>query len=149
MNMSNFLDNVALNYEKIISLFKSRSASTGLSFDYDILADTILKCNDTVPNISDCTAYLWTAYKHNMIQHAQHTNEVNIDDTNVDVMDDDECVDFNDVEQLIVDKFGDELYQLFVKHCNGETYGKLSKEDKKLKYKFRRIREFVRLNYYH
>ena len=93
--------------------------------------------------------YFWMAFKNNTLREIGYIRNNTTDQIPEDIIDeyDDEKIDlFDVVTKLIIDEFGEEIYQLFSLHANGMTYEELYKITKKenLKYIFRKVREYVR-----
>lgn len=148
-----FLTYVANNFKTIKNKFELQIKRVGLSFDEDIFSDTILKCNEKLKesNINDkeMLYYFWMAFKNNTLREIGYIRNNTTDQIPEDIIDeyDDEKIDlFDVVTKLIIDEFGEEIYQLFSLHANGMTYEELYKITKKenLKYIFRKVREYVR-----
>ena len=148
-----FLTYVANNFKTIKNKFELQIKRVGLSFDEDIFSDTILKCNEKLKesNINDkeMLYYFWMAFKNNTLREIGYIRKNTTDQIPEDIIDeyDDEKIDlFDVVTKLIIDEFGEEIYQLFSLHANGMTYEELYKITKKenLKYIFRKVREYVR-----
>ena len=148
-----FLTYVANNFKTIKNKFELQIKRVGLSFDEDIFSDTILKCNEKLKesNINDkeMLYYFWMAFKNNTLREIGYIRNNTTDQMPEDIIDeyDDEKIDlFDVVTKLIIDEFGEEIYQLFSLHANGMTYEELYKITKKenLKYIFRKVREYVR-----
>ena len=148
-----FLTYVANNFKTIKNKFELHIKRVGLSFDEDIFSDTILKCNEKLKesNINDkeMLYYFWMAFKNNTLREIGYIRNNTTDQIPEDIIDeyDDEKIDlFDVVTKLIIDEFGEEIYQLFSLHANGMTYEELYKITKKenLKYIFRKVREYVR-----
>ena len=148
-----FLTYVANNFKTIKNKFELQIKRVGLSFDEDIFSDTILKCNEKLneSNINDkeMLYYFWMAFKNNTLREIGYIRNNTTDQIPEDIIDeyDDEKIDlFDVVTKLIIDEFGEEIYQLFSLHANGMTYEELYKITKKenLKYIFRKVREYVR-----
>lgn len=150
-----FMNFVSRNFTRIKNDFKSKIKRMGLSFNEDIFSDTILKCNDRIkqlkPDRMDMIAYLWTAFKMNTLRELSYARNNTIDEIpEISTEDFDTTNDmFNDVSELIINKFGEEIYELFLLHSNGVKYDDLERMTtlRHLKYLFRRVREYVRLNY--
>ena len=148
-----FLTYVANNFKTIKNKFELQIKRVGLSFDEDIFSDTILKCNEKLKesNINDkeMLYYFWMAFKNNTLREIGYIRNNTTGQIPEDIIDeyDDEKIDlFDVVTKLIIDEFGEEIYQLFSLHANGMTYEELYKITKKenLKYIFRKVREYVR-----
>lgn len=148
-----FLTYVANNFKSIKNKFELQIKRVGLSFDEDIFSDTILKCNEKLKesNINDkeMLYYFWMAFKNNTLREIGYLRNNTTDQIPEDIIDDDdeEKIDlFDVVTKLIIDEFGEEIYQLFSLHANGMTYEELYKITKQenLKYTFRKVREYVR-----
>lgn len=148
-----FLTYVANNFKTIKNKFELQIKRVGLSFDEDIFSDTILKCNEKLKesNINDkeMLYYFWMAFKNNTLREIGYIRNNTTDQIPEDIIDeyDDEKIDlFDVVTKLIIEEFGEEIYQLFSLHANGMTYEELYKITKKenLKYIFRKVREYVR-----
>ena len=148
-----FLTYVANNFKTKKNKFELQIKRVGLSFDEDIFSDTILKCNEKLKesNINDkeMLYYFWMAFKNNTLREIGYIRNNTTDQIPEDIIDeyDDEKIDlFDVVTKLIIDEFGEEIYQLFSLHANGMTYEELYKITKKenLKYIFRKVREYVR-----
>ena len=148
-----FLTYVANNFKTIKNKFELQIKRVGLSFDEDIFSDTILKCNEKLKesNINDkeMLYYFWMAFKNNTLREIGYIRNNTTEQIPEDIIDeyDDEKIDlFDVVTKLIIDEFGEEIYQLFSLHANGMTYEELYKITKKenLKYIFRKVREYVR-----
>lgn len=148
-----FLTYVANNFKTIKNKFELQIKRVGLSFDEDIFSDTILKCNEKLKesNINDkeMLYYFWMAFKNNTLREIGYLRNNTTGQIPEDIIDDDddEKIDlFDVVTKLIIDEFGEEIYQLFSLHANGMTYEELYKITKQenLKYTFRKVREYVR-----
>ena len=140
-------------FKTIKNKFELQIKRVGLSFDEDIFSDTILKCNEKLKesNINDkeMLYYFWMAFKNNTLREIGYIRNNTTDQIPEDIIDeyDDEKIDlFDVVTKLIIDEFGEEIYQLFSLHANGMTEEELYKITKKenLKYIFRKVREYVR-----
>ena len=140
-----FLTYVANNFKTIKNKFELQIKRVGLSFDEDIFSDTILKCNEKLKesNINDkeMLYYFWMAFKNNTLREIGYIRNNTTDQIPEDIIDeyDDEKIDlFDVVTKLIIDEFGEEIYQLFSLHANGMTYEELYKITKKenLKYTY-------------
>lgn len=154
-----FLQYVADNYKEIEKKIRERLDKLGLGFDHDVFYDTLLKCDDILSkkeNISenDMMGYLWSAMKINMYREMRYARNCMTDEITEEVYEicdekDETDEKFKEVSDLIVEKFGKELYSLFLEHACGKTYEELIEKsgDKKLKYKFRCIREYVRRHF--
>ena len=137
-----FLTYVANNFKTIKNKFELQIKRVGLSFDEDIFSDTILKCNEKLKesNINDkeMLYYFWMAFKNNTLREIGYIRNNTTDQIPEDIIDeyDDEKIDlFDVVTKLIIDEFGEEIYQLFSLHANGMTYEELYKITKKEKAK--------------
>lgn len=140
-------------YDEVKREFANGIKAVGYDFDEDVFSDTIEKCCH-VDKLSKADekvvrSYLWCAFKNNTLRNRQYKDNMNAsieEDTDIE----EECstVDdmFSEVEELIVKKFGKELFDMFLMHCKGVKYNDFgsSTEASKLKYKFRKIREYVR-----
>lgn len=151
-----FMEYISDDFQKIKSSFEVGITRSGLAFDEDIFSDTIIKCNNKLDkeNLTknQMIYYFWMAFKNNTLRELGYLRNNTTDEIPEDIIDDEPYEKENDkfekVSQLIIDKFGEELYQLFSLHANGTTYEDLYKITKQenLKYIFRRIREYVRNN---
>lgn len=150
-----FLNRIASKFQSIHEKFQLNMIKLGLVFDEDIFVDTLLKCNDKLVKEGLCDkdiiSYFWIAFKNNTLREFKYLRNQTTDEIPETLFDDsDGSTDlFDEVTKLIIDKFGVEMYQLFVLHANGTSYDELYKITKmdKLKYKFRRIREYVKSKY--
>lgn len=158
MNEKNtLLEKVAENFKTIRDGFRKRISKCGLKFDEDVFSDTLIKCDERLADreyIGDkeMMAYFWTAFKTNTLRELKYARN-NVTDEIPDIPD--EGSDYDDVDEMFVsvsrlirDKFGDEMYRLFTLHANGKSYEELEAESghDDLRYRFRRIREYVRKN---
>lgn len=148
-----FLSYIANNFKTIKTKFELQIRRVGLSFDEDIFSDTILKCNEKLKNSNindkEMLYYFWMAFKNNTLREIGYLRNNTTDQIPEDIIDEnEENVDlFDVVSKLIIDEFGEEIYQLFSLHANGMTYDEIYKMTKKenLKYTFRKVREYIRL----
>lgn len=147
---------IAPCFKEIKEHFKTNINKNHLDFDEDIFVQTIESCNKSIPNemhTDEAIHYLWKAFKNNTLREKTYARNKyktknippNIIDTSIEFNED----DYNNIKQLIIDKFGDELFQLFLAHANGKTYTELEKLTTipNLQYKFRCIRNYVRKHY--
>lgn len=150
-----FMKYISSNFIKIKNDFKLKIKRVGLSFNEDIFSDTILKCNErlskTKPEKIEMIAYFWTAFKMNTLRELSYVRNNTIDTIPEISSEEFDTTNekFNAVSELIINKFGDEIYELFVLHSNGIKYEDLEKMTniKHIKYLFRKVREYVRENY--
>lgn len=149
-----FMETIAPHFDDIKKKFKKNIEKMNLEFNEDIFSQTIENCNKKLHNVSedDAVKYLWKAFRNNTLRELQYLKNKNtINKILDDVIQTDYEVneDFNEISKLIINKFGDELYQLFALHANGKPYRELEKMSiiRNLKYKFRRIREYVKKHY--
>lgn len=97
--------------------------------------------------------YFWTAFKNNTLRDLKYSRNKLRSDFPEDIVDeiDFETIteDFEKISKMIILEFGEELFEYFVLHTNGMSYEKLYKLSNidNLKYKFRRIRDYVRKNF--
>lgn len=153
---SNFMESISNQFNSIKEDFKCKITRIGLSFNEDIFSDTIIKCNiklkDKNCNQKDMISYFWQAFKNNTLRELYYSRNKLTDELTIDIKDEIynlNNIDFDKVSQMIIDKFGCELYQLFVLHANGTSYEQLDKMTHiyNLKYRFRCIRKYIRENY--
>lgn len=151
-----FLDFIAKNLRSLIKSFKEKIAKSGLNFDEDVFSETMLKCNEKLKgkNLPDeeMASYFWVAFKLNTLRELKYlrnnTTDIIPDSSN------EENLPFNEekfekVSNIIIKHFGERLYTLFAMHANGMSYNELGKitDVNKLKYQFRKIRDYVRTHY--
>lgn len=150
--MCRFLEIVSKDFEHIRSSFKRRIEYDGLAFDYDIFSDTMLKCDERADNgmtDSELIGYFWVAFKRNTLNNKERNlSRLESMSDDFDVEDSDDCsVDADKVSAMIRSKFGDEMYNLYIRHLCGSGYKELERQNKNVKYQFRRIREYIRNNF--
>lgn len=139
-----FLNYVGANYDSIVANCKRNLRRCGIEFDYDLFADTILKCNDKLKEHrqDEYERYLFVALKNNSLR-VMENNVVSLDeDAEIETEEYDDL--FDKVENCIKDEFGEEWYGRFLEHANGKKYEDFDKELGNVRYQFRKIREFVR-----
>lgn len=152
-----FLSCIGEKFYEIKKSFKTKIMRFGFIFDEDIFSDTLLKYNDTLSKRSlgknRMLFYFWTAFKNNTLRNLNYSRNKLRSEFPEDVADeiDFETIteDFEKISRMIVLEFGEEMYEYFVLHANGMSYENLLKMSNvdNLKYRFRRIREFVRHNF--
>lgn len=152
-----FLSYIGKRFNDVKSSFKTKISRIGLAFDEDIFSDTLIKCHENISRRSmgenNMIFYFWTAFKNNTLRDLKYSRNKLRSEFPEDIEDeiDFETVtdDFDKISQMIILEFGNELYEYFVLHSNGVSYGKLQQmsDIDNLKYRFRRIREYVRQNY--
>ena len=148
---------VSEKFYEIKNRFKTKILHLVFIFDEDIFSDTLLKCNDTLSkrslDRSKMIFYFWTAFKNNTLRDLKYSRNKLRSDFPEDIVDeiDFETIteDFEKISKMIILEFGEELFEYFVLHTNGMSYEKLYKLSNidNLKYKFRRIRDYVRKNF--
>lgn len=147
---------IAPYFNEIKEKFQNNIKRLNLEFNEDIFMESIEKCNKTIDRdvtSEEAINYLWKAFRNNTLRELKYyrANYI-IYDIPEDIEDTKRIIDgdFQNISDLIINKFGDKLYHLFALHANGKTYKELAKYTtiKNLKYKFRCIREYVRENYY-
>lgn len=152
-----FLSCIGERFYEIKHSFKTKISRLGLAFDEDIFSDTLVKCNDALSKRSlgsnKMIFYFWSAFKNNTLRDLNYSRNKLRGEFPEDVIDeiDFETVteDFEKISRMVILEFGDEMYEYFVLHANGMPYEKLYQLSKidNLKYRFRRIREYVRENF--
>lgn len=154
---NNLLIIVSQHFDDILNRAKAYAFKCGFNFDYDIFMDTILNCNehlnkpDTNMPYENCLLYILKAFRNNTIKTISNSPIM------CNISDDMECYDthfnttnkniiYDTVLNIIRTKFGDNILNLFILHCNGVKYKSLIQKSgiRNLKYKFRCIREFMR-----
>lgn len=152
------MEYIAPRFNKIKNAFCDRIHNIGLHFDDDVFSQTIIQCNDKLSENNDNTKitddmlwYFWKAFKNNTLREFKYArNKITDEDIPEDIIEEeyDNSIDitFNEISNMIINKFGEELYQLFVLHANGTHYDELEKitNIQQIKYKFRKIREYIR-----
>lgn len=164
--MSNnvFLNFVGKHFNELKGKFTTQIRKIGFDFNHDVFYDTMLKCNDKITDTNtldeEMENYFWIAFKNNTMREFNYsrnkltegeeaiTDEV-LGTTEDDVYTDFSYSDYENVSKMIIKEFGVDLYKLFALHANGTEYKDLVKESEvnDLKYKFRKIRDYVRKNY--
>lgn len=151
-----FMETISPYFDELETICRERANKMNLMFDEDVFLNTIEQCNKKITeklSKEDTIKYFWTAFKNNTYRELlyarnKYTDELNED---MDIIEDDYDAheDFNNVSKMIINKFGDKLYQLFALHANGKPYKELQKLTtiSNLKYKFRCIRDYIRKNY--
>lgn len=134
--------------------FRKQTLRKGLIFDEDIFSDTLAKCNkvfrERKMDRKTGMSYFWSAFKTNTLRERNYSrNKYRVDSSMLDYLDvlpeSNEDV-FDAVKDIIVKKFGEDAFNLFLAHACGATYDELEDENKRndLRYLFRKIRDFVR-----
>lgn len=147
-----FLVYIANNFNDVKHKFEVGIERVGLAFDEDIFSDTLIKCNEKLKetniNNNEMIYYFWMAFKNNTLREVGYLRNHTTDEIPEDIIDEEynEKNTFEQVTKLIINEFGEEIYQLFSLHANGMTYEELYKITnlENLKYTFRRVREYVR-----
>lgn len=126
MENRTFMDWVGVHYDKIRSLFKSRSHNANNDFDEDAFNDAFIKCaqrfGNTATTYEDVVKYFWIAYI-NTIKSSSHDkfDEFNIElhDCIDDTDDDHASYIYNIVMDAITEAFGEDdmmIYSLYKYH---------------------------------
>lgn len=154
--VNGFLNTIANKFKNVKDDFMCNIMRLGFAFDYDVFSDTLVRCNEKLVRDdlceNDMLSYFWRAFKNNTLRELGYTRNKTTDQIPERIDEQSEnnpCERLNEVKGIIVKKFGEELYRLFVLHTNGASYDELKDmtNNNKLKYSFRRIREFVRQRY--
>ena len=157
MSDNAFMKYISDKFEDIKKEFEYKIKGLGLKFDEDIFLDTLIKCNETIDSDkisgSQMIGYFWISFKTNTMREYEYCRNRLRDDLTKDIPEENDEYsyedDFNDVTYIIKKEFGDELLKLFQLHTNGATYDELEEitDISELKYKFRKIRDFVKNNF--
>lgn len=81
---------------------------------------------------------------------ALHKGNGGLLDSNIDITDDTPFTyNFDEICDMIRRNFGEEVFHLFWQHANGASYEEIEKSTSitNIKYRFRRIREYIRKYY--
>lgn len=150
-----FLEYIGNNFDKVKNKFEEYITNMGHTFDEDVFSETLLKCDTKMKDKeitgSEMQSYFFMAFKNNTLREKKYARNNTTDKIPENLLEeepyDEEVI--NDITRLIIENFGTELYGLFLLHANGKKYKELEEMTtlKNLKYKFRKIREFVRKNY--
>lgn len=123
MKSGNFMDIISVHYNDIVSLFKSRR--NVIDFDEDMFGEAFIKCayhfgNNEI-DYDTAIKYFWVVYvntvKSNFINKSKH-QIISIDDVD-DIIQDDDCHIYNDIMNMIEDKYGEsqmQMYRLYKYH---------------------------------
>lgn len=127
MNSGDFMGLIGHHYDKIVSLFKSRSYNLGVNFDEDLFGDAFIKCaykfGEDIISYDVAIKYFWVVYLNTVKSqfiNSQKINTVSIDETPdiEDIFDINRQV-YNMVMDAIVVKFGEDemnVYRLYKYH---------------------------------
>jgi hypothetical protein len=120
MKSGSFMDIISVHYKDIITLFKSRQHI--VEFDPDLFGDAFIKCTEHFGNneidYETAIKYYWVVYvnavKSSFINNAKNQT-ISIDDVD-DMIQDDECSIYNDIMQMVEDKYGESQMQMYRLH---------------------------------
>ena len=131
----------------------------GLKFDEDIFHNTIIGCMDKVNDIDNFKNYLFISFKNNLNREKQyHRNllreelpdnyelsdnyEVSTDNT-------ESLIEYNSIQELLRNKFGEKMLELFNKHISGYSVRELEQlyNCKQLTYKLNKMKQYCKENY--
>lgn len=145
-----YMNKIGEKFNALKKCFSSKINKLGFPFNEDVFVDTIISCGEqpVIKQLSDkeILGYLWVAFKNNTVRELNYSRNKT---TNVipDIIDDD-CDNelFLKISNIIIDEFGEDLYNLFILHANGLKYSKIETLTDKpnIRYEFRKIRNFVR-----
>lgn len=150
-----YLDYIANHYSEIRNNIEKESIKKfGCEIDEDIFHDTILKCLKT-NNKLDLTKdklinYIFISYKTNYLRELEYARNKNRDDievSNLDNIDNDRYyIDYNNIKNIIINKFGKKEWSLFEDYIYGESIQDISKEnsEKGLYYRFNKIKAYAK-----
>lgn len=154
-----FFHNVEPRFESFKKQIIKMAAQNGIPFDEDVFMDTIIRCTTTFSNYNatnkDVDAYFWTAFKQNCFSNSSRDkfkNSVNLDNTNIDVLNDEYNSDIDEIFTLITNevknKFGENVCNAWILHiCNNYTYAQLEENGYKglnLHNLFRQIKRYIK-----
>lgn len=156
MDKNRFMFFLSKNFQEIKENFKRQITALGFVFDDDVFSETIIKCNEKIDekyqnlNDDEMINYFWQAFRINTMRELKYLRN-NTTDTFPVLYENEETSyeKFENVSEMIISRFGEDLYNLFMLHANGMSYKELGKisDIKNLKYQFRCVREYVRENY--
>ena len=133
------------NYQQFKAQMKSYCKSNCLEFDEDIFRDTLLTCMEKVTDESFFGNYLFIAFKTNLFREKQyHRNSMRgemPENYEYDVNNTESYIEWNNLQEVLIKKFGQELVDLFNKRLSGYTIKELEDESHitGLNYRFKKI----------
>lgn len=138
------------NYDKLKLELIKYCKHNGIIFDEDVFHDTLIKCLDKVSDMSNFNNYLFVSFRNNMAREKlYHRNlmhselpdnyEQSINDTEV-------LVEYNDLQRLLKQQFGEVLTEIFNKHLEGYSIKELEEmyNTTQLTYKLKKIKDFCK-----
>lgn len=149
-----FLFFISKRFFEIRNNFKIKILHLGFCFDEDIFSETLLKCNEALSKYSlnndNMLFYFWRAFKNNTLRDLTYSRNKLRSEFPIDVIEKVEVniIDeyFEKISRQIIQNFGYEAYNSLILHTNGMPYETLCNitNINNLKYRFRRIREYIR-----
>ena len=162
--VNDFFHNVEPRFESFKKQIAKMAKQNDIPFDEDIFMDTIIRCTATFSNHNasnkDVDSYFWMAYKQNCFSNFSRDkfrNCVNLDNTNVDILNDNYNSDIDEIIELITNKvkskFGETICNAWILHiCNNYTYAQLEENGYKglnLHNEFRQIKRYIKQKLIH
>ena len=152
-----FLEMVGRNYEDIKKLFEINSKSQKMDFNEDIFHDSIMKSaeqyKDDANDYKKVKAYLWVAYRTNMINIIERTKPMECfeDLIDFDIVDEEYVPEMDDLYDIVrmelYEEFDCDIVNLWFEHvCNNKKYEELEAISgiHNIHYQFKKIRNFIR-----
>lgn len=152
-----FLRVVGEHYNEIINCFKINAQALKTNFYEDTFHDTIIKCSETYKDDTNdykkVKAYLWVAYKTNVLNKMQRTKHMECFEElqDFDIIDEEYIPEMDElyeiVKQELYDEFGTDIVDLWFEHvCDDKTYEEIEEKSgiTNIHYQFKKIRIFIR-----
>lgn len=146
---------ISSNFNEICKNFKIGLKKQGYKYNYDILADTFIRCHNRLQgklmSKKEAIKYLWVAYINRL------KNEYNKSDKLIDLPEEFDIVDdeydvnidklYNHITSEVRKKFGDKITSLWVDYtCHNKTYNNIIEENPDInsfQYTLRKIKKFI------
>ena len=152
MNDTDFSLYISKEYNGLKKSFISQCKKYGYEFDEDVFHDTIIHCfNKPEVDLTNIKNYLFCAFKQNLLRQKQyHCNSMHTDcedyvitDTPYDCTE--SLVEYNDVMNLLENKFGKELVNIYKEYLNGFSIRELEEtyQITGLNYKLKQIKQYA------
>ena len=125
----------------------------GLKFDEDIFHNTIIGCMDKVDDVDNFKNYLFISFKNNLNREKQYHRNLLRDELpdnyEASVNNTESLIEYNDIQRLLRNKFGEEMLELFNKHISGYSVRELEQlyNCKQLTYKLNKMKQYCKENY--
>lgn len=152
-----FLEYIGDNYDDLKKYFKILSHKSNIEFDEDVFHTTICNCHKAIlkNNISfnndgEMKAYFLNSYRINSMREKLYfSNKAKDDISDIDAITNsyiDSTLDLYKIQELIICKFGYEMFEIFIEYANGESILKLQdmhSNIRNLKQKIKNIKIFI------